>query len=387
MRGVRWLLAAAVVLAMGTLAPAVLALDTVSGSITLSTRFPGVNVGPGNSAIFNLAVGGPEGERVNLEVTGVPDGWTSSLRGGGALIDEVVISADATSNPSLEVKVPDDAAEGDYTFTVVATGASGTARLDLHVRVTQLVSGGVTLTTDYPDLRGGPTDDFTFSLNLTNDTPQEIQFGLSGDGPTGWTIDVRPSQAARASTITLGAGESGYITVDVSPVSTAAAGQYQVVVRAEGGGQTQEETLGIEITGRYALSLSTSDQRLNFQIEAGHSTDLDLVLVNSGSAPQGAITLSASALPTGWSATFSPATVDQLDPSGYATVTATITAAGDAVAGDYAMALNATSADSSEQIELRATVQTSALWGLVGIAVIVVALGGLGVVFWRFGRR
>ena len=43
--------------------------------------------------------------------------------------------------------------------------------------------------------------------------------------------------------------------------------------------------------------------------------------------------------------------------------------------------------ETSDQIEIRATVKTSAVWGVVGVAVIVVALGALAFVFRRFGRR
>jgi uncharacterized membrane protein len=41
----------------------------------------------------------------------------------------------------------------------------------------------------------------------------------------------------------------------------------------------------------------------------------------------------------------------------------------------------------SEDVDLRTTVRTSGLWGFVGIALILAALGGLWWVFQRYGRR
>jgi len=40
-----------------------------------------------------------------------------------------------------------------------------------------------------------------------------------------------------------------------------------------------------------------------------------------------------------------------------------------------------------DSIELRATVKTSAAWGLIGVGLIVLVFAGLSIVFRRFGRR
>ena len=58
-----------------------------------------------------------------------------------------------------------------------------------------------------------------------------------------------------------------------------------------------------------------------------------------------------------------------------------------AITGDYRITLRASVPQAQDQIEVRATVETSAIWGFAGVAIIVVALAALGVVFRRFGRR
>jgi uncharacterized membrane protein len=57
------------------------------------------------------------------------------------------------------------------------------------------------------------------------------------------------------------------------------------------------------------------------------------------------------------------------------------------VAGDYLVSMTAEVPEANSQVELRTTVKTSTLWGLVGILLIVAAVGGLMYVFRRFGRR
>ena len=68
-------------------------------------------------------------------------------------------------------------------------------------------------------------------------------------------------------------------------------------------------------------------------------------------------------------------------------MTAQITAADDAIAGDYDLTVSAKSDQASDNTDIRTTVQTSPLWGFVGIAAIVLVLLGLVFVFQRFGRR
>jgi uncharacterized membrane protein len=385
MRRAGWLLLLGALLAIALPVPLAFAQEATT-EISLGTNFPGRVVGPGNSASFILTVGGPVGERIEFEIIGVPEGWTTSLMGAGAVITEAMIPSDAPANATLGVSVPAEAAEGDYTLTVVVAGDSGSDRLDLNVRVAEAASGGVSLTTEFPALRGAADSTYAFTLRLANDTSQEVQFGLSGEGPSGWELDVQPSGQTRAATITLAAGESGTILAMVDPPDTTVAGQYSLQVRAEGGGETAEAQVTVEITGNYALSFTAANELLDFKIEAGSATQLTLLVTNTGTAPLTAVAFSGT-VPSDWEIAFSPTIIDQLSPDGTATVTATITAANNAIAGDYAMAVSASVAETSDTIELRATVQTSALWGLVGIGVIVVALGALGVVFWRFGRR
>jgi uncharacterized membrane protein len=51
------------------------------------------------------------------------------------------------------------------------------------------------------------------------------------------------------------------------------------------------------------------------------------------------------------------------------------------------LTLRANAGDQSASAEYRVTVLTSTLWGIVGVIVVAVALGVLGLVVSRYGRR
>ncbi|MFZ0013031.1 MAG: NEW3 domain-containing protein, partial [Acidimicrobiia bacterium] len=144
--------------------------------------------------------------------------------------------------------------------------------------------------------------------------------------------------------------------------------------------------LGVDITGSFDLELVTASEVLNLDVNAGSASNLDLVVVNTGSAPLQGVTM-ASTPPNGWDVSFDTPVIDVIAPGESASVSASITPADDAINGDYVVSFDARAPEADAGTDIRATVKTSAAWGLVGVVVIVVALAGLSMVFRRYGRR
>jgi uncharacterized membrane protein len=286
----------------------------------------------------------------------------------------------------LQVEVPPDARPGTYAIVVTGRSAAGTDALQLELRVARGRTGGVSLTTDSPRAAGASDATFTFDLELANDTPQDTTFDLDAAGPPGWIVDARPTGDEQATSIRVAGGESHGVQVEVDPPDDAVAGTYPILVRAAGGGWTAQTELRVEITGNYAMSVSTPDERLNVDVGAGDTTEVLLLVRNEGTAPLNDVELSADP-PADWEVRFAPATIAVIEPGAVARVRALITPSGDALTGDYLVTITARTDPVTEQVDLRATVRTSGLWGLLGILLIAAALGGLALVFRRYGRR
>ena len=58
-----------------------------------------------------------------------------------------------------------------------------------------------------------------------------------------------------------------------------------------------------------------------------------------------------------------------------------------AIAGDYVATFKATAPTATASADIRVTIETSLLWGVIGIGLIVLVLAGLFWTFRRFGRR
>lgn len=371
------------------------------GGLTISTAYPAVTVDPGGSATFNLQVTTALPGRVDLTVAGTPDGWTSRLRGGGSTISAVYTSAvpqgsaAAPASPSatatLEVTLPDTVAPNTYQITVSGTSAAGgTASLTLDVTVQQAGTGSVSGNIQNPLLQGKAGTNFTFDVGLKNDTNQEVSFVLDVQGPADWTVTAVPAGQAQAATAVVAAGSTGRVTVTANSPSDAEAGDYPITLTATGGPEPVSVDLGVTITGSYALTISTQDGRLNARATVGGDTPLNLVVTNTGTAPLSSVTVTATP-PQGWQVTFAPDGLTNLPPNTPTTVVATIHPSDSAVAGDYQITFRASSSGegqtASDSALIRTTVETSPIWGFVGIGIIVLVVVGLFLVFRQYGRR
>jgi uncharacterized membrane protein len=111
-----------------------------------------------------------------------------------------------------------------------------------------------------------------------------------------------------------------------------------------------------------------------------------LVLTNTGTAPIQNIELSADG-PTDWEIEFPEPVIGQLEAGQSVSAVATVTPSDNAIAGDYIITFSASSEVAESQVDIRTTVNPSAVWGFIGIALIALTLAGLAWVFRRFGRR
>ena len=378
---------AAVVLSAGLLLmTALVPLGALAATFDLTTPYPAVTIQPGNTVTFPLDIAVPAPERVGLAVSGAPKGWTANLRGGGNIVNAVFAGGTTAATVDLSVTVPQDATPGSQTLTVTATADQGTRALPIEVSVLGDTGGAITLTSDFPQLSGAPTSTFSYSLTLANTGTQKQTYTLQGQGPDGWTVSVHPSSNGQALTDTVDGGATDTLSVTAQPPSTVTAGSYPIQVSVASGSQSATTNLEADVTGAPAVTLSTPNQVLNAQVTAGSTGTVSLVVTNTGSTVLQNVAVTASA-PTGWTTTFAPTTIDTIQPGSAATVDATLKPSSDALAGDYDVTFTVTAGTATANVDIRTTVQTSPLWGFIGLALIVIVIVGLGWVFRRFGRR
>jgi uncharacterized membrane protein len=374
------------VLALGLSLLPLAASPVAAQNVVLSTPYPAISVQPGATASFDISVRADERVRVDLSLQGVPDGWTAILRGGGREVSSVFADPAEPPQLTLDLDVPAEARPGTTTVRLVGTAGNEEASLALDVTVVTADSGSVALTTEVPAREGAADETFTYSLSLENDTPQQLTFELQAVGPEGWDVSVAPTGEADATSVTVDARGTQTLDVEASPPAQATEGDYPLAVQAVAGEHSVAVDLVARVTGRVEMDFTTVDGRLNATATAGNATQVEVLIVNTGTASLEALTLTGTG-PSEWEVTFDPPEIAGVQPNGSGSATAIITPSGNAVAGDYLVELRAAGQGVDQALEVRVTVETSPIWGLVGLALIVLTLGAMVWVFRRYGRR
>jgi uncharacterized repeat protein (TIGR01451 family) len=377
----RGLLSLALVLG---LAPA-LAPTALAAGLTVTTPYPSVTVSPGTQVAFDLSIETSNATRVNLTLGGVPASWTANLHGGGYVVGAVQTDGNDPTTVRLDVDVPEDAT-GTTAITVSANDGDSTVTLPLDIKVEANAGGVVTVKPDFPEQRGTSSQSFTFNLNIANQTPEDLVFTATAEGPTGWTADVTLTGQATAVSGTVKASGASNAAVKVTPADNAAAGKYPIAVVVTVGGKQDPVSLCVEVSGSDSMIVTSPTTNLSASGNAGAAMTQQFTIQNTGTAPINNVIMS-STLPTNWKATFEPGTTASIAAGQSVTITATITPSSDAVAGDYALSFTARGDEGNDQVDIRFTVNPSVLGTLLGLAIFIIAIGGLYWAFRRYGRR
>ena len=356
------------------------------GPLAIFTNYPSQVVGIGETATLPLKVRSGTPGTVDLSAENVPQGWTVSFRGGNRIVSSTYADGVNDASVDLRVETPADAKAGATKFNVVAKSGDQTSTLPLALTVQEKLPPKLSLTTELPTLRNKPGSSFRYDTSLKNEGDEDLTVDLSADATPGFNISFSLN-GQDVTSVPLAAGETKHISVQAASLDNVASGAYPLKVRAQGGEAVAELPLNAEVVGTAEIMETTPDGRLSGEAVAGKTTPFKIIVANPGSAPATNISVSATA-PNGWTATVDPKEIAQIAPGDQVEVTANIAPSEKAVAGDYVVSVSARPADgSAKSVDLRVTVTTSTMWGIVGVGLIALAVAAVGIVVSRFGRR
>jgi uncharacterized membrane protein len=354
----------------------------------LLTDYPAISVRPGTTATVSLRLQNyaMPPERLQVSVSGVPKGWTSTIVGGGQPIEAVLPATNASVSFELRLDIPKDAAMGTTNLTVTAKGAS-TVTLPVAVTLVKDLPAKLTLTPALPELRGNSRSTFEFQLTIKNESGKRIVANLAATAPPNFEVSFTEQYGSQElNAVPLDAGQSKDVKLKVRPPNTIGVGPQKVTARATVEDATATAELGLEITGTPKIELAGREGRLNASATAGQETSIPVIVANTGTAAAEAIELSGSA-PSGWKVEADPKVLDRLPPNETKEVQLKITPSPKAVAGDYVTTFRASARGESASQTFRLAVATSTTWGFIGAGIIGVALLVLFGAVMRFGRR
>ena len=355
----------------------------------LLTDYPALTVQPGTTSTVNLKLRNYAlaPERLSLSVSGVPEGWTATLLGGGQPVAAAMPATDDSVSLDLRLEVPKGAQIGTHTLTVNADGATSHASLPVAVSLAKDLPAKLTLQSQLPELRGSSRSSFEYTLTIKNDSGKKLLASLAAEAPPNFDTSFTEAYGTQQLTaIPVDAGKTKDVKLKVTPPDTVDAGHYAVTARVAAEDAHAETQVTLDISGQPKLTLAGRDGLLSARATAGTEASIPVVVTNTGTAPAENIQLSGSA-PSGWKVSFEPKTIDRIAPNEHKEVQALLSPPSKAIAGDYVTSLTATSHGENGHADFRVTVTTSTLWGVAGIGIIGAALLIMVGAVARFGRR
>ncbi len=236
----------------------------------------------------------------------------------------------------------------------------------------------------------GTTFEFRVDVNFTGS--EEKLFVFESEAPSGWTVTVSPQyQDITLDAVNLKPGNMESLKVLARPKVEKDPGEYDIkfTVKDPEEGSDLKDTVELKAIVKPVgdLVFTTQSGRLNTEVVKEEDNSFILVLDNIGSGPVEDITLSIVDSPPRWLIDFNQDKIKVIDVNKPANIEIKIVPAEKTIAGDYMIRVMAQSEKSTTHIDIRATVKVPLVWQIIGIAIIVIVIAGMGVLFYRLGKR
>jgi hypothetical protein len=289
----------------GSLTSAVRLTLTVTGppTFTLTASPASVSVAPGATSTSSIAVNPLYGFNgtVALKVSGLPTGVTAAFS-----------PASTASASTLTFTAASSAALATSTVTVTGTSGSLSITTTISLTVAQAPNYTISATPATLTVAPGGTGVSTIAATPLNGFNGNVNLSLSGM-PAGVTPSFTPANAAWSITLNLAVG------------SSVAAGTYTITITGTSGSLSNTATIKLTVSGTPSFTLAAAPASVTVvQGATGTST----ITVTPAGGFSGTVSLAASGLPAGVTASFSGSTLTLRPSASAATGASTITITG-----------------------------------------------------------
>lgn len=314
---------------------------TADFSVSASPGTLSLVQGTSGSSTITTTVSGGFNSAVSLSISGLPTGVTASF-------NPTSIAAPGSGTSTLTLTASSTATVGTANVTVTATGGGVTHTATIALTITAPVTPDFTVAASPASLsvvQGSSTNN-TITTTANGSFNAAVALSVSGL-PSGVT--------ASFSAASIPAPGSGSSTLTFTASSTATTGTTNVTVTATGGGVTHTTTVALTVTSAATPDFTVSASPASLSVAQGSSGSSSISTTVSGGF-NAAISLSASGLPSGVTASFSPTSIAA---PGTGNSTLTLTASATATTGTANVTVTATGGSVTHTATIALTVTAS----------------------------
>jgi cardiolipin synthase len=300
-----------------------------------------VPAGSSGTATITTAVFDGFDAAVALSASGLPAGVTASF-------SPTSISAPGSGSSTLTLSANSSAAASTYAITVTGSGGGLKETASISLTISSSTTPGFSLSASPTSVTVAPGGSGKSTITAAISGGFSSAIALSAGGlPSGVTASFSPAS--------IPAPGSGSSTLTLSAGSSTAAGGYTITITGTGGGLTETASITLTVTSSGTPGFALSASPASLTVAPGSSGTSSITAAISGGFDS-AIALSASGLPSGVTASFSPASIPA---PGSGSSTLTLSAGSSTVAGTYGVTIAGTGGGLTETTSVSVTISSS----------------------------
>jgi uncharacterized repeat protein (TIGR01451 family) len=278
--------------------------DIYEPSIELKSSTPQLSGLAGNVFSYPITlINYGAGAIFKLSAAELPVGWRVTFKSGDKEVQNVYLEEGSSTSLTVELIPPSTAAEGEYQITICASSVDESIGTDLKLWATILSpERKISIESSYINISIQQGQSISWPITISNEGYRDEQLNLSATVPNGWQI-IFKSESAKVQGVYLKAGSSKSLTVELTPPSTAAIGNYQIIICVFSADRA------VNATQTFWMTIFSPERKISItpaypciQLEQGQSLYCPITISNEGTCDEqlnlGAIT------PQGWQGAF-----------------------------------------------------------------------------------
>jgi len=210
--------------------PLALKVEQRAATIELGAKYPSQSLKLSVATVYPITLSIHSSELVQLSADGVPEGWSVVFKTqDGRQVNSVLLEADTTESINVEVTPSLSSSQGQYSFTIVATGETEEGNLALTADIVGSYSLVMSLDSLYLQTIAKSSEVVTVTVTNKGYSPlTNVELALSY--PDGWTTAFTPMKIT-----TLAPNEKATFQLTVTVPEGASPKDYLVSVQATSG--------------------------------------------------------------------------------------------------------------------------------------------------------
>jgi uncharacterized membrane protein len=311
-------------------------------------------------------------------------GWSTHYEYNGKQINQIYVPGSDKRTVNLVVETSYSSPINTHSISANVDSKS----LGLSVTITS-VNSSVSVSAQVSTVIGSIGSSADYTLLLENVQGQDNEYRLSVDGlPDGWYYKFKESaqSASELAEVIVSASSIKSLILQITPLLSATEGDYNftaIVTTPDGNEITKDLTLRL----KGSVSMSAASDTYAYDAKPGESFNIPVYVTNNGKGQAlTGVYLDVSA-PSGWTVSTSPTQYNSIKAGETQLFTISLVPPANIVASDYQVEVNVVSDQQKTTETYRITVSTSSIVPYIGGAIVLVIVGGLVLMYRKYGRR